>query len=160
MFQDPTFWVLVAFIIFFALLGKPMVGMATAALDKRADKITADLDEAERLREEAQDLLASYQKKQRDAARDAEEIVAAAKEEAERIAKHGEERLTETLARREKQAMDRIGQAEANALEQVQAYAVEVAIDATRVVLEQQVSGAKADALITGAIDDLPGRLH
>ena len=160
MFQDPTFWVLVSFVIFFALVAKPLGRMAAEALDKRADRIKADLDEAERLRAEAQDLLANYQKKQRDAAREADDIVAAAKEEAERIAKHGRERLADTLERRQKQALDRIAQAEANALEQVQAYAVEVAIDATRAVLEQQVSGDKADKLIDDAIDDLPGRLH
>ena len=154
MFQDPTFWVLVAFVIFIALIAKPLGRGAGAALDKRADKIKADLDEAERVRVEAQELLASYQKKQREAARDAEDIIAAAKEEADRIAKHGAERLEEILARREKQALDRIGQAEENAREQVRIFA------ATRAVLETQVAGAKGDSLIDKAIADLPGRLH
>ena len=160
MFQDPTFWVLIAFVIFIALIAKPLGRGAGAALDKRADKIKADLDEAERVRVEAQELLASYQKKQREAARDAEDIIAAAKEEADRIAKHGAERLEEILARREKQALDRIGQAEENAREQVRIFAVEVAIEATRAVLETQVAGAKGDSLIDKAIADLPGRLH
>ena len=65
--KDPTFWVMVAFFVFVGALARPISGAIAAALDKRADKIRADLEEAEKLREEAQNLLASYQRQQRDA---------------------------------------------------------------------------------------------
>ena len=111
----PTFWVMVAFFVFVGALARPISGAIAAALDKRADKIRADLEEAEKLREEAQNLLASYQRQQRDAVKEAEAIVEHAKEEAERLTQQGRERLKAALERREKQAMDRIAQAEAAA---------------------------------------------
>ena len=160
MFSDPTFWVAVAFVIFIALIAKPVGKMATSALDDRAAKIKSDLDEAERLREEAQELLASYQRKQREAAKEAEDIVQHAKEEAQRLDREGRERLAASLERREKLAMERIQLAEAQAVEQVRAHAVEVAINATREVLASQMSAQQADAMIDGAITDLPGKLH
>lgn len=85
MFHDPTFWTAVAVVLFVALIAKPVGKMASKALDERADKIKAELDEAEKLRNEAQDLLAQYQRKQRDAASEAESIIQHAKEEAERM---------------------------------------------------------------------------
>ena len=102
MFQDPTFWVLVAFIGFISVLVYLKVpGMVTKGLDARAEKIKADLEEADALLKEAQDLLASYQKKQREAADEAQEIQARAKEEAERIVENGRTRLKDSLQRRE-----------------------------------------------------------
>ena len=83
MFSDPTFWTAVAVVLFIALVAKPVSRMATKALDERAEKIKAELDEAERLRNEAQDLLAQYQRKQRDAAKEAEAIIEHAKQEAD-----------------------------------------------------------------------------
>ena len=101
MFHDPTFWVLVSFTMFIGVLVYLKVpGMITGALDKRAEKIKADIDEAEKLLEEAQDLLATYQKKQREASDVAQEIKAKAKEEAERLKVHGRERMEDALARR------------------------------------------------------------
>ena len=159
--HDPTFWVATAFIAFLGVLVYFKVpGMVSGALDERADKIKADIEEAERLREEAQKLLAEYQKKQRDAQKAAEGIVTAAKEEAERLAKQGEQRLKDSLARREKQAMDRLAQAEAAALEQVKAHTVDIAMAATRQVLTDSIKGAKATKLIDDAIGGLSGKLH
>lgn len=160
MFSDPTFWTLVAFIAFFAAVAKPAIKIITGGLDDRAAKIKADIEEAETLCKEAQDLLAKYQKKQRDAAKDAEDIAAHAKEEAKRVAEQGKARLEASLARREKLAMDRIAQAEAAALEEVRRRTVNIALDATRDLLATKLSGAKSDALIDGAIKDLPGKLH
>ncbi len=81
MLQDPTFWVLVSFVIFVALVWKPGSKAVAQMLDDRAEKIRSDLEKAAKLREEAQALFAEYQKKQRDALKDAEAIVAAAKRE-------------------------------------------------------------------------------
>jgi len=158
--NDPTFWVLVAFIIFIAATARPISRLALAGLDKRADKIRADLEEAEKLRQEAQDLLAGYQRKQRDAIEEAEAIVAHAKEEAERLAQQGIERLEAALERREKLTLERIAQAEAKALDTVRTKTVDVALDATRDFLSHKLKGKQADALIDAAIKDLPGKLH
>lgn len=160
-FQDPTFWVLVAFVGFIGVLIYFKVpGMVTGALDKRAEKIKADLDEADALLKEAQDLLAGYQKKQREAADEAQEIKVRAKEEAERILQHGRERLDDQLQRREKLAMDRIAQAEAAALDEIRARTVDIALDAARDLLGAKLSGDKANAMIDDAIQALPNRLN
>ncbi|MBO6947263.1 MAG: F0F1 ATP synthase subunit B [Rhodospirillales bacterium] len=160
MFHDPTFWTAVAVVLFVALIAKPVGKMASKALDERADKIKAELDEAEKLRNEAQDLLAQYQRKQRDAASEAESIIQHAKEEAERMDREGREKLKAALERREKLAMERIEMAEQHAIERVRARAVDVAIAATGQMLADNLSGDKADALVEDAIKQLPGRLH
>lgn len=160
LFHDPTFWVLVAFVIFVAAFGRMIWRGIAGGLDKRADKIRADLDEAEKLREEAQDLLASYRRKQRDAAKEAEAIIAHAREESERIAAHGKERIEASLARREQLALDRISRAEAQALADVRAHAVDVAIEATRSYLADRTTGPEAEKLLDSAIKELPKKLH
>ncbi len=159
-FHDPTFWVLIAFIGFFAILIYLKVpGTIGAQLDKRKAQIESDIREAEKLREEAQDLLATYERKQKEAMKEAEEIVANAREEAERMAVQGKERLEQSLARREKQAMDRIAQVEAQALEEVRNIAVDIAMDATREIVAAQAD-TKGDAMIAAAIGDLAKKLH
>jgi len=158
--SDPTFWVLIAFVVFVAAFARPIAKPITAGLDKRADKIRADLEEAETLREEAQDLLATYQRKQRDAIKEAEAIVEHAGEEAERLVQQSRERLETVVARRQKLALERIAQAEAAAVEVVHARAVDVALDATRGYLAESLKGKQADTLIEAAIKELPKKLH
>lgn len=160
MLHDPEFWVALAIVAVIVLLAKPVSQKASIALDARAERIKMELDEAEKLREEAQQLLAKYQRMQRDAKEEAEQIVRHAKEEAERIRKAGEKRIEDALERREKQAMDRIRQAELQARSRVQAHAVDIALAATEEVLKEQVSGAKADKLVDDAIGQLPGKLN
>lgn len=160
MFHDPTFWTAAAVVLFVALIAKPVGKKASQALDERAEKIKAELDEAERLRNEAQDLLAQYQRKQRDAASEAENIIQHAKEEAERMDREGREKLKASLERREKLAMERIEMAEQHAIERVRAHAVDVAIAATGQMLADNLSADKADALVNDAIKQLPDRLH
>ena len=158
--QDPAFWAAVAFVIFIAATAKPISRLLTAGLDKRADKIRSDLEEAEKLREEAQDLLASYQRKLRDALAEAEAIIAHAGEEAERLAVQERDKLEAALERRQKQAIDRIAQAEAQALDLVRAKTVDVALDATRDYLAKELKDNQSDALTDAAIKVLPGNLH
>jgi len=161
MFQDPTFWVLVAFIGFVGVLVYFKVpGMVTKGLDARAEKIKADLEDADALLKAAQDLLASYQKKQREAADEAQEIKARAKEEGKRIVENGRARLEDSLQRREKLAMDRITQAEASALDEIRTRTVDIALDATRDLLADNLSDHKANAMLDDAIKELPGRLN
>ncbi len=160
MFSDPTFWVALAFVCFIALVFKPLSKFSSSALDTRADKIKEELDEAERLRNEAQDLLAQYQRKQRDASKEAEEIIQHAKDEAERIDKEGRSRLSAALQRREKLAIDRIKLAEQQAVEKVRNEAISVAITAAESVLAQNLDKAKSDALIDDSIAELSDKLH
>ena len=161
MFQDPTFWVLVAFIGFVGVLVYFKVpGMVTKGLDARAEKIKADLEDADALLKEAQDLLASYQKKQREAADEAQEIKARAKEEGKRIVENGRARLEDSLQRREKLAMDRITQAEASALDEIRTRTVDIALDATRELIADNLSDHKANTMLDDAIKELPGRLN
>ena len=158
-YQAPEFWVMVAFVILIAGVGRAVFRMATEALDKRGRTINDQIEEAVRLREEAQDLLASYERKQRDAAEEAERIVERARAEAERLSAQAAVDLEAALKRRERQAMDRIAQAEAAALDEIRALAVDVALDATAKLLADKMTASKSDAMIDNAIKDLPKKL-
>ena len=159
--MDATFWVGAAFLLFVAILFYLKVpGMLTKALDDRAQKISDDLEAARQLREEAQALLANYERKQRDALSEAEEIIAYAKEEALREADIAAKKLDEAIARRQQSALDKIAMAEAQAEKQVRDAAIEIAISAATAVVAQQVKGERADALIATATADLGRHLN
>ena len=159
--MDATFWVGAAFVLFVGILVYLKVpGMLTGALDERAKKISNDLDQARELREEAQVLLASYQRKQRDALKEAEGIIAHAKEEATREAERAEKKLEEAIARRQQAALNKIALAEAQAENEVRDTAIEIAIAAATAVVAQQVRGDRADALVDTAIQDLRRHLN
>ena len=118
MLQDSTFWDLVAFVLFFALVFYLKVpGKVLGQLDERAARIKKDLDEAEKLHQDAQHLFAEYQRKQRNALKEAEEIVSAAEAEAKALLKDTEADLKASLERRRKQAEDKIAQAEKQAVQ-------------------------------------------
>lgn len=159
-YADPAFWVMVAFVVLAVLAGKKVVKIAQEGLDKRADEIRTRIEEATRLHEEARELLASYERKQRDAAKEADAIITQAREEAERMEKKAAAELEATIKRREAQAMDRIAQAEAQAAQEVRTLAVDLATRAAEKILRDKAVGAKADALIDAAIKELPGKLH
>ena len=159
-FQEAEFWVLVAFLIAIAGLVWKAGPMITKALDDRSAKIKSDLDEAARLREEAQKTLADYQRKQRDALKEAEQIVAQAKGEAERVAKQAEHDLAAALERRQKQAVEKIALAEAKAVAEVRNVAVDVAIAAVRRMLADDLDPARKSAMVDEAIADLSRRLN
>ena len=158
--HDPTLWVLVAFVIFVGLLARPIGRMLSSSLDQRAEDIRKQIAEAEALRDEAMNLLGGYQRKQRDAAKEAEAIIAHAREETARITAQGRERLEAALKRREQLAADRIAQAEAQAIGEVRARAVDIAIEAARAVIQEKTRGKDADALVDSAIRELPEKLH
>lgn len=157
---EPEFWVAVAFVIFVALIWKPASRAIVTALDARAARIEKELNQAASLREEAQALLAQYQRKQRDAVKQADEILEHARVEAERLSRQAAKDLEATLARREKLAMQRIAQAEQQAVVEVRAAAVDVAIAAAEKLLAEKIDAGKADALIDQAIRQLPAKLH
>lgn len=161
MFADTTFWVGVGFLIFIGILvWKKVPVMIAAALDDRAAKIRSDLDQAAKLREDAQALYADYQRKQRDALKEAEEIVAHARAEAERMARQAEIDLKAQIERRKAMAEAKIAQAEQAAIKDVRAAAADLAISAARRIILDELKGPKADALVEGAIGELRGKLH
>lgn len=162
MFADPTFWVAIAFIIFVALAIKPLGvhRQMFAALDKRGQRIGKEIEEAEALREEAQKLLADYKRKQRDAVKEAEEIVAHAKAEAGRLREQAQKDLEASLQRREQAAMEKIAQAEAQALQEIRNQAVDVALAATARLISDNLDQAKSASLVDEAIGDLSGKLN
>ncbi len=160
MLMTPEFWVALAFVIFVALVWKKAGQAIIGLLDSRAERIRQELDEAQRLREDAQSTLANYQRRQRDAIKEAEAIVAHAREEAERLRRQAETDLEAALKRRETQAMDRIAQAEAQALAEVRNLTIDIAMDASRKVLAQTIQADRQDALVDDAIRELPRHLH
>jgi F-type H+-transporting ATPase subunit b len=159
-FADAEFWVLVAFVIFVALVWKPIGRAIGGMLDSRANRIAAELEEARRLRDEAEKLLAEYQQKQHEAQGDAQAIVAHAKEEAELLAAQAERDLQQSLERRTRLAEERIAQAEAKAVDEIRAAAVDVAIAAARDVLADGMDEQRRAALIDTAITALPQGLR
>ena len=158
--QPPEFWVASGFLLLIALIAKPAWKGVTSSLDSRSEKIKATLDEAASLREEVQHLLAEYQRKQRDVAREVDEILANALAEAEHSSREASEELSEALKRREDLAMDKISQAEAEAMQTVRNTAIDVAISATQRILKDQLNEAAAAKLIDNAIAELPDKLH
>ena len=161
MFQDPNFWVLVAFIAFIlALVYMKVPNMVSKTLDARSAKIRADLDEAESLLKESQDLLASYQRNQQEAENESEGIRLKARKEADRIIETGRTRLEESLKRREDLTLQRIKQAEASAIEEVRSRILEIAMNATRHLLSNKLSHTRSQYLMDSAIKELPGKLN
>ncbi|MBC6440947.1 MAG: F0F1 ATP synthase subunit B [Rhodospirillales bacterium] len=160
LFADPTFWVAIGFFAAIAIVWKPLSRMILGGLDRRSEKIASALDEARRLREEAQELLASYERKQREATREAEGIVNQAREEADRLTRRAAEDLENQVARRRQQAMDRIGQAEADAVREVRTSAVDLALKATRKLLDDRIGEAEQARLVDDAIAEVARRLH
>ena len=155
MFND-AFFVALGFALFIALLGYLGVHKTvTGALDNRAQKIQAELDEAKRLREEAAAVLASFEKKRAEAEAEAQGIVAQARAEAEALAKETAQRMVDFVERHRKQAEAQILMAESQATSEVRASAVDAAVKAAEIVLRAQVSGAGGDAFVLKGIDDV-----
>src|SRR5215470_13488791 len=161
MFEDPETWVAVAFVILmglFAWLGVHRT-MFTA-LDHRAERIKAELDDARRLKDEAAKVLAEYKARRASAEREAEEIVTNAKAEAERIAADAKTKMEDFVARRTKTAENKIALAEAQALADVRAAAAEAAVAAASTVLSKSVKGEVADDLLAKGIAEVRQKLN
>jgi F-type H+-transporting ATPase subunit b len=158
--HDAEFWVLLAFIGALAVLAWKARGALLGALDTRADKIRGELTEASRLAEAAQAALAQHQRRQRDALKEAEGIIAAAREDAERAAVEGRKELAAALERRKRQALERIALEEQKAVDEVRGIAVDVAVAAVRRVLAQDLDAKRRNDLIDQAIAALPETLH
>lgn len=159
--SNTDFVVAISFFLFVAVLFKFKVpSILGGLLDKRAEGIQAELDEARALREEAQSLLASYERKQLEVQEQADRIVAAAKEGAAEAAEQAKADLVTSIERRVQAARDQIASAETSAVNQVRDEAVRIAIKAASDVVAKEMSAAKAGSLIDDAIGTVQAKLH
>lgn len=159
--HSPEFWVAIGFVILIGVMAWLKVGkMIGSALDARADKIKASLDEAAELREEAQHVLAEYQRKQRDAIKEMEEMLVRARDESKHFVEEAAQNLGRAMDRREEMARDKIAQAEAEALQEVREIAVDVALAAARKLITDGLDEARAGQLLDAAIAELPDKVH
>ncbi|RJE81311.1 F0F1 ATP synthase subunit B [Paracoccus sp. JM45] len=159
--RNTNFIVLISFLVFIGVLFYFNVPkMLGGLLDKRADGIRNDLDEARRLREEAQEIYASYERRQREVKTQADQIVANAKREAEAQAAKAQADLATSIERRLQAAQDQITSAEDDAVRAVRDRAVQTAVAAAASILAQQVSAGQRSAGIDEAITDVAQRLN
>ncbi|MDQ0422704.1 F-type H+-transporting ATPase subunit b [Peteryoungia aggregata LMG 23059] len=159
--MDASFFALVALVLFFVLLAYLKVpGMMAKALDERADKIRDELAEAKRLREEAQHLLAEYQRKRKEAEAEAAAIVAAAEREAAALTAEAKQKTEEFVARRNALSEQKIKQAETEAVNAVRAAAVDLAIAAAEKVLAKKADEAVQQTLFKASVADVKSRLN
>lgn len=158
---NTDFVVTLGFLLFIAVLIYYKVpGLLSGLLDKRAEGIQSDLDEARKLREEAQSLLASYERKQREVQEQADRIVAHAREEAELAAEQAKADIKASIARRLQAAESQIASAEAAAVREVRDRAASVAIEAARKVMAGDMTADRAGQLIDSAISEVGAKLH
>ncbi|MBA8876953.1 F0F1 ATP synthase subunit B [Phyllobacterium myrsinacearum] len=159
--MDATFWALVGLVIFLALMVYLKVpGVVGKSLDDRALKIRDELEEARRLREEAQSLLAEYQRKRKEAEKEAGEIVAAAQREAHAIVEETKQKTEEYVARRNKLAEQKIAQAETEAVNEVRASAVDIAVAAASRLLKDKVDAKTSADLFKSSLTEVKSRLN
>jgi len=158
-FAEPRNWVLIAFFLFFAIFGGKLWSALTGMLDDRAAKVRAELEEAARLRQEAEAMLRDAETRRTEALREAQALIAGAKAEADRVTAAAAADAEAAAKRREQMAVDRIAAAEKAAVDEVRLTAAEVATVAARQVIAEGLS-ADADArLIDQAIMQLPSAL-
>lgn len=159
--HNTNFVVLLAFLLFIGVLVYLKVpGLLGGMLDKRAEGIKSELDEARALREEAQTILASYERKQKEVQEQADRIVAAAQSDAKIAADKAKADLKTSIARRLAAAEDQIASAEASAVKEVRDQAISIAVAATREVIAKQMTAAEGNKLIDDAIAQVDTKLH
>ena len=155
------FWVAVSFFLFVAgLIYLGLHKKVATALDARAERIATELAEARRLREEAEQVLAEYQRKEREAANEADAIIKQAGQEAESLAKETRRTIKEQFERRIKLAEDKIGRAETEAIREVRLAAVNAALSAARTLIAEKLTADQAEKLVKDGIDTVKSKLH
>lgn len=158
---DATFWAMIALFIFLGVVIYLKVpAMLTRSLDERAARIRQELEEARRLREEAQGLLAEYQKRRRAAEGEAEALVTAARREAETLVADARRKSQDYVTRRTALAEQKIGQAERDAIAEVRATAVDVAVEAARKILAEKSDTGSDAALFQKALGEVKAKMH
>lgn len=159
--SNTDFIVLISFLLFVGVLFYFKIpGMLAGLLDKRADGIQSELDEARALREEAQSLLASYERKHAEVQGQADRIVASARENAKEAAEQAKRDLAQSIERRVQAAEDRIASAESSAIKKVRDEAARIAVAAAGEVISKEMTDAKANAMIDESIKVVQSKLH
>ena len=156
---EPRSWVAIAIVMFAVLLGGKLWGAATAILDKRADTIRAELEEAANLRAEAEKMLLEASQRREAALKQAAELLASAQQEAARLAQEARAEAAAAAARREKMALERIAVAEKAALIEVRNQAATIATQAAEMIIREGLPAEAASRLVSRAIDALPAAL-
>ena len=157
--QDTGFWVLLSFVLFAVVAFKFGRKKIIGSLDAKIEAIRDDIRTAENLRIEAQELLAQYQRKQRDAAHEAEQIVSTARAAADMIRKDAEADLESMMARKETQLAERLARMEAATKAEIQAYAAELAVKATQEIIVSKLDKTANDRLIEKSIQSVASQL-
>ncbi len=158
--EDSTAWLALSFIIFLFILVRMGRKAFIGLLDGRIASVREEIKTAENLRVEAQELLAQYQRKHRDAVKDSQEIIANAEKRAAEITKAAEADLAETSKRREKQLKERLDRLEQSAIGEIQKYAAELSIKATTEIIASQLDKKSNAKLVDQAIKDIPQNIH
>ena len=158
--DNPETWVLVAFVIFIGLVSKKAYTAITSALDARATRINEELEQATGLREEAQALLAQYERQQRGLSEETEAMLVRAHRDSDILVESGTARLNEQLRQREKQALQNIAHSEAQVMNEVRAVATEIAITAAAQLISENLDKPQAETLINESISSLQNRLE
>jgi len=158
-FAEPRNWVVLAFILFFVLFGKKLWGALAAMLDARAASVRAEMDEAARLRSEAEAMLKEAEAARAKALTDAKLLIEGAAAEAARVAEATRTEAEASAKRREQMALDRIAAAQKQAVDEVRTAAAELATIAARQVIAEGLSLESSNALIDHAIAQLPAAL-
>lgn len=159
--SDTSFWAFIGLLVFFGIIiyfGVPKA--ISKSLDNRAQGIRDELDEARKLREEAQEILASYKRKQAEAAEEAEAIIKQAKSEADFLRENAKSEIAARIERRTAQAEQRIAQAEAAAAKEVKTLAADIAVDAAQLLLSDKLTKTQRNALLKADIASLKDRLN
>jgi F-type H+-transporting ATPase subunit b len=157
---DTHVWYAFSFLIFAVVAWKFGLKGFLNMLDGRINAIRTEIATAENLRNEAQDLLAQYQRKQRDAEKDAKSITESAKKHAEEYRKQAEAELEETMARREKQLTERLKRMEQSAIAEIQKYAADLAVKATSQIITEKLDTRAQEKLVDQSIKDLGKNIH
>lgn len=158
--ENPVLWVSLATLFVVVMLIKLLTPVITKALDKRSTDINEELERAMALREEAQVILAQYQKKQRESLKEAEEIVQKANLEARRITREAEQDVEDQLKKRMKLAVDKIEQAERHALQEVQGRVIDITVAAARSIVDSKLTTSSREELVSNAAQDVQKKLH
>lgn len=158
--HDAGIWVLISFLIFAVFAFRFGKDSLLAKLDGRIDDIKREIETAESLRVEAQELLAQFQRKQRDAEKEAKEIVDTAKKHANEVKKQADKDLKELMARREKQLAERLDRMEQAAADRIRAHAADLAVQATSTLIAKEMNKKTDSVLVNDSIDNLRKNFH
>jgi F-type H+-transporting ATPase subunit b len=160
LFQDSSIWVLLSFIVFLGILWVFGRDKFLALLDGKIEEIKKEIETAESLRVESQELLAQYQRKQRDAAKEAEQILETAKKHAAEIKKEAEKELKESMKRREQQLEERIQRMQDSAMQDIRSHAADLALQATTEIITDKLDKKDNEKLVQQSIKNVAGQLN